>query len=238
MQEERIMLQRVRRKLTAALLVVACALAAFPAQAQAAGSSMKSLNVSWDLKKSGTVTYKTAYAGIGMKKQKAALKDYRISNSATAGYKELTFTASYTLKWNMTAKEVHSAVNSSYAKKNKGAIGGDRWYTVVDYNTGTNLEGKNSYGVSVKRLTGWKYTKPKYYKDDDGCSAWLSNASIKVKVTYPADYKGLCIGVGGSTKLGGTKNDTKYWEGKVKFGKTSYLSSKDKSVAHFMRVTK
>jgi hypothetical protein len=59
-----------------------------------------------------------------------------------------------------------------------------------------------------------------------------------VKVTYPKDYRGLCIGIGGSTALQDTANDTKFWNGKAAFGKTSYYSKKDKSVAHFMRVTK
>lgn len=61
---------------------------------------------------------------------------------------------------------------------------------------------------------------------------------MKVKVTYPKDYKGLCIGIGGSAALQNTANDTKFWKGKAAFGKTSYYSKKDKSVAHFMRVTK
>lgn len=219
------------------VLAFVCLFAAIPVQTQAATKNyMSKLNVKWDLKKDKTITYKSVYAGIGMKKQKAKVTDVKIKNSSKKGYKELTFTVKFTLKWDMKANEVHKLVNSDYARSHKGALGGYRWYTVTDYDTGANLEGKNSYHVTVTRPQNWKYSKAKKYRDSDGCEAYIKDASIKVKVIYPSTYKGLCIGVGGSTKLGGSKNDAKYWKGSVPFGKTSYFSKKDKSVAHFMRV--
>ena len=88
----------------------------------------------------------------------------------------------------------------------------------------------------VAEYGDWVYSTPQYYYDAHGCWLGLKNASVKV--TYPKDYRGLCIGIGGSTALQDTANDTKFWNGKAAFGKTSYYSKKDKSVAHFMRVTK
>ena len=55
-------------------------------------------------------------------------------------------------------------------------------------------------------------------------------------MTYPSNYKGLCIGLGGVTKLSETSKDKKFNKGKVSFNKTSLYSKKDKSIAHFMRV--
>ncbi len=231
------MLRKRKKGVVAVILAFACLFAMIPVRTQAATKNyMSKLNVKWDLKKDKTVTYKSVYAGIGMKKQKAKVTDVKIKNSSKKGYKELTFTVKFTLKWNMKAEEVHKLVNSDYARSHKGALGGYRWYTVVDYDTGTNLEGKNSCNVTVSRTQNWKYSKAKKYRDSDGCEAYIKDASIKVKVIYPSSYKGLCIGVGGSTKLGGGKNDAKYWKGSVPFGKTSYVSKKDKAVAHFMRV--
>ena len=59
-----------------------------------------------------------------------------------------------------------------------------------------------------------------------------------VTVIYPKDYKGLTIGMSGTTKLKRTKGDKKYIAGKGPFGKTSFFDKKNKKVAHFMRVTK
>lgn len=238
MQEEEEMRWDWKRKksVLAMILAFACLFAVIPVQTQAATKAyMSKLNVKWDLKKDKTVTYKSVYAGIGMKKQKAKITNVKVRDSSKKGYKEMTFTVKYTMKWNMKADEVHAAVNSAYFKKNK-SLGGYRWYTVVDYDTGANLEGKNKHDVTVTRTQNWKYSSAKKYYDKDGCWAEIGNASIKVKIVYPASYKGLCIGVGGSTKLGGTKDDAKYWKGSVPFGKTSYFSKKDKTVAHFMRV--
>lgn len=203
-------------------------------QAQAASKPyMKTANVKWDLKKNKTVTYKTKYVGIGMKNQKAKISDYKIKNSKKKGYKELTFTVKWTRQWKLKNNEIHKMAYSNIDT----SIGGESYYAVVDYNTGKSLEKKNKQKVTVKQIGKPKY-QAKYYYDKDGCYVWISNITKKVKVTYPKNYKGLCIGVGGSTSLKNTKNDTKFWNGKVAFKKTSYYSSKDKSVAHFMRVTK
>lgn len=226
------------KKLTAVGLAVVIAVGTMflPVQVEAASKPyMKTANVKWDLKNNKTITYKTKYAEIGMKSQKAKITGYKIKNSKKKGYKELTFTVKYTCQWNMKPSEVHKMAQVEGAE---GALGGGNYYAVVDYNTGKDLEVKNKQKVTVEQIGDWKYSTPKYYYDNDGCWVRLSNVSVKVKVTYPKTYKGLCIGVGGRTTVKNTKNNTKFWEGKVAFKKTTYYSTKDKSVAHFMRVTK
>ena len=85
----------------------------------------------------------------------------------------------------------------------------------------------------------WTNGAVNYYFDKDGASyIYVYNTSVKLKITYPQNYKGLRIVAGGSTNLTKTKNDTKFFNGKAVFGKTSYYSKKDRFVAHLMRVTK
>lgn len=116
-----------------------------------------------------------------------------------------------------------------------GTFGGGFYYTVVDYKTGKSLEGDNDKDVTVTD-NGWKHLKYNKKKGTDG--AWISFASkttVKVKIIYPEDYKGLCIGVGGYTTV--DTNVDSYWAGNKKFSKTTKLySKKDKSYAHFKRV--
>lgn len=228
-----------RKRLTVFLLAVVMAFGGIflPSRVEAASKPhMKTVNVKWDLKKNKTVTYKTRCAGLGMVKQKAKITDYKIRDSKKKGYKELTFTMKVTYQWNMSKNQVHKIANSPESLQGKRGI--MFFWALVDYDSGKCLAKKNKKKV-VAEYGDWVYSPLKYYYDDDGC--WVSlpkNGSLKVKVTYPKDYKGLCIGIGGSTELVQTAKDKKFFEGKAVFGKTSYYSKKDKSVAHFMRVTK
>ena len=71
-----------------------------------------------------------------------------------------------------------------------------------------------------------------------GANLEAENNKYGVTVIYPKDYKGLTIGMSGTTKLKRTKGDKKYIAGKGPFGKTSFFDKKNKKVAHFLRVTK
>ncbi len=205
------------------------------AQAEAASKAyMKKAYVKWDLKKNKTISYKTKLDKIGTKKSNIKITKYKIKNSKKKGYKELNYTvrAYYTP---LTAKNVHKLPSGIYTAPILNC-----YTAVVDYNTGKALTKGNKQKVTVK-YSGWKVptNKRKIYRDSDGCIIEQGLYSeIQVKVTYPKKYKGLCIGVGGHTSVNDTKNDTKFWNGKAVFGKTAYYSKKDKSYAHFMRVTK
>lgn len=194
---------------------------------------MKKMHVSWDLKKGKTVTYKTNYAGIGMRKLKAKIADYKIEDYGKTGYKKLTFTVQFEMGKKFKPKEIHKMCNSKHYKKNHGT--GDIVVHIIDYNTGKKLTIENPYGVTI-RNAGWKNLKTRKEEDKDGCCTYGFKKSVSYTVIYPKSYKGLCIGFSGVTSLTTKKNDTRYMNGQAVFGKTSFFSKKDKSIAHFMRV--
>lgn len=227
------------KKIAAFLLMLAIAtcFAFMPVQVQAAQKAyMKSVNVKWDFKKNKTISFKTKYAGLGMMKRDVKMTNYKIKNSKINGYKELTFTLKFSYIPKMSGTQVHKCVNSrEFSKYN--SIGGDFCYAIVDYNTGKSLTANKNMDVYVQSST-WVYSPKKYYYDSHGCWIGTCSYSKTIKVTYPKNYKGLCIGVCGNTVLKDTKKDDTFWDGKTAFGKTTYYDKKDKSVAHFMRVTK
>lgn len=225
--------------LTLAIAVVA---AFMPVQVEAASKPyMKTVNVKWDLKKDKTITYKSKYAGLGMMKQKVKITGYKIKNAKKKGYKELTFTVNYLRRLNLSKRQVHKCAKSQKYQSiviNQEPDGGLYFVTAVDYGTGKCLDVHNDKGVTVKKGVIC-HKAGKIYRDRDGCSVYISTkVTRKMKVTYPKKYKGLCIGVGGSRSIEQTPDDTAFLFGNVAFGKTSYYGKKDKSVAHFMRVTK
>lgn len=57
-------------------------------------------------------------------------------------------------------------------------------------------------------------------------------------ITYPEDYDGLCVGIGGCLKAKESKADKAYWRGRKPFGKATRYYSKKKTNFHFMRITK
>ncbi len=220
-----------RKRLTVFLLAVVIAFGSvfMPSQVEAASKPhMKTVNVKWDLKKNKTVIYKTRCPGLGMVKQKAKITNYKVKNSKKKGYKELTFTVYYTRQWNISKNQVHKVANA----------GGDPqmdmgyYYAILDYDTG-KLVSRSRKNVTVCE-TGKTFWRTEGYHDDHGCSVSIGNVSVNVKVTYPKNYKGLCIGIGGFTTLKGA--DKMFVFGRKAFGETNMYSRKDKSVAHFMRI--
>lgn len=228
------------KKIAAFLLMLAIAAGSvfMPAEVQAAQKGyMKSINAKWDLKPNKTITYKSRFSGIGMFKQNAKITNYKVKNSKINGYKELTFTVKFLRTQKMSGQQVHNCLYSKEYDKYK-TIGGDACYAIVDYNTGKSLSVyNNKMDVSVES-SKWVYSRKKYFRDSHGCWISSSDSTKKVKVTYPKNYKGLCIGLCGSTTVKDSKKNNAFWNGKATFGKTTYYDKKDKSVAHFMRVTK
>ena len=197
--------------------------------------SMKDIKVKWDLKPDKAVTVKALYAGIGKKKESLKITDYKITNASKKGYKKLTFTFHYAKKWTPTAKDVHKILNSDELAESE-TIGESLYYGIVDYDTGYDLEGNNDFHVTVKSGK-WKYEGAKKYSDSDGC--WIKTAksgSVKVTVTYPKDYKGLCIVVGADNVFDkDAYEDAAFWNGMYAFNATS-MYIKGKSNSHWMRV--
>lgn len=220
------------------ILVIAGNSAFMSVQVHAAQKAhMKSVNVKWDLKQNKTITYKTRFSGLGMLKQTAKITNYKIKNSKFKGYKELTFTVKFLRISKISGQQIHKCVNSKEFKKYH-TIGNDACYAIVDYNTGKSLSAYNNGMDVYVESEKWVNSHKKYHYDSHGC--WISScdSTRKIKITYPKNYKGLCIGICGNTVLKDSKNDNTFWNGKTAFGNTTYYDKKDKSVAHFMRVTK
>ncbi len=227
---------KMMRRMLLGLLLVCLVTAANANTASAATTKyMKKLKgISWDLKAGKKVIYQSNISGIGMHDQKAKITNWKITDGEE-GYKKLTFKVTFDHRWSVSKSQVHTIGNSSLTSKT-GDIGALAGYWIVDYNTGTNLELENNeYGVTVSD-SGWTTKNTKYYRDSHGCYVYLSVNTTKVTIVYPENYKGLTIGICGSTKLKMTRGDKKFIAGKVPFGKTSYYAKKNKKVAHFMRV--
>ncbi|MEY8459926.1 hypothetical protein AALA69_02200 [Eggerthellaceae bacterium 24-137] len=234
------MLKKSACLLTAVAL--SATMVALPAAAEEAHAAerpyMKTLKLKWDLKKNKAVKSKEKFVGLGNKNLKITVKNYKTTKLKN-GKKKTTFTIVYNRSFKPTKKQVHKMCDSYEVDWL-----GDYYFSVADYSTGLSLEEgsdlSKELGVTVKN-SGWKYSGTKKYKDNDGC--WVrypSKISIKVSITYPADYKGLCLGVGAHNYLyqeGSpiSKVNQAYFNGKRPFGKT-YMYKKGKTNSHWMRI--
>lgn len=234
-------MKKIAKKLVSLLLAASVVLLALPAQMQAAEKPyMKRLNVSWDLKPGKEITYQSYWAGLGYRDASVVLKNYKITDASKNGYKKLSFTVVFNpnLK-DFTSQELHAMIKSEM-NTTYGSLGGWWYCTMVDYTTGKSLEVKNNKNVTTK-FSAWKKSDKKVFSDSDGCSMNLyKTIKATVTVTYPADYKGLCLAVGGGTQKTITNSSVndKFWEdgSTLKFGKTNFISIINKKVAHAMRV--
>lgn len=194
---------------------------------------MKTLKLKWDLKNNKTLKSKQAVCGLNKKSCTIKMTNFKISKASQDGYKKATFKLSFTKKYSLTKTQVHKCVNNKTFKK-YGEVGGGQFFTIVDAKTGRSLEVPNKAGVTV--TSSWSFKGNKKVTDADGCWVRLPKYSTaKITITYPEDYKDLCIGVGGYNLPYSTTADQSYWNGKKKFGKTSYYT-KGKTNSHWMLV--
>ena len=221
-------------------LMVKLALPAAAEEAHAAEKPyMKTLKLKWDLRKNKAVTSKEKFAAIGNKAMKITIKNYKTTKLKN-GKKKTTFTIAYNMSFKPTKKQVHKIANAGY-----DGFRGDYYFAVIDYSTGLSLEKDSDLskelGVTVK-TSDWKHSGRKKYKDSDGC--WVrypSKSSVKVSITYPADYKGLCLGVWANNYLDDDLSynsylaNERFWNCEKPFGKTAYYK-KGKTNSHWMRI--
>ena len=220
------------KKIMTAVLAVALllgVLAVPPQDAQAAGKSyMKGLKLNWDLKKNKAMKYTTSAEVFKKVSGKAKITNYKVK-SAGKGYKQLSF--------NVTFRDDKIKISNAQWKElrrmNRGLKYGTYWISVADYDTGLSLERKNKFGVKV-RSSRWKTINAHTYRNGND-TFYVDGARSKVTITYPEDYDGLCIGVGGQNRIGDTRADSSYWSGKTKFGKTSFYKTGKKN-SHWMRI--
>lgn len=203
---------------------------------QSAKPYMKTLKkVKFDLKKNKKVTYPNLWINVGFKEATAKVTNFKIKDAKKDGYKQATFRINYTMDYKPKNKEEVNKLGRAFSNYGKFYCGDN--FAVVDYDTGKCLESKNDYGVTVKYGNYKGSDRKTYYGTHGAYISFDKNFSIKVTITYPKDYKGLCLGVGGCLKKKETSVDKAFWKGKTPFGKTSYYSNK-KTNFHFMRITK
>ncbi|WP_217952671.1 hypothetical protein [Adlercreutzia caecimuris] len=203
---------------------------------------MKTLKLKWDLKKNKAVKSKEKIKYVGTKTVKVTVKNLK-TTTLKNGKKKTTFTLVYTRdkrNFKPSKKQIHKIVNSRYESWAGGFA-----YALVDYETGIDLEkdaaAAKELGVKVK-ATDVKWAKAKKHKDQHGCWASLSTkGTAKVTVTYPAEYKGLCLGVWANNYIAedlsynSTLANERFWNGEKPFGKTTYYK-KGKTNSHWMRI--
>ncbi|MCI9260941.1 hypothetical protein [uncultured Adlercreutzia sp.] len=194
---------------------------------------MAKLKLKWTLKKNKKFTITEPYAGVGAKKSNVLMKNYKVRNAKNKpGYKTVSFDVVKTLAWTPTKKQVHKMMDTNYYVDTK-SVGGGVYIAVVDRTTGRSLAVSNNKQKVEVRSTTWKTSSPtKWITDEDKCHSLALDRKMKIHVaiTYPASYKGLCIGIGGYNKKAETKADKQFWQGKVAFSKTSfYKNAKTKS---------
>jgi len=206
------------------------------AQATKATKNLKQAGYSFDLKKNKSTSIKYYMRGAKNVAYNVKVSGFKTQN-AGSGMKKTTFTLTYSLK-NLTAKQ-RKAILKSFHKGYSGEdVFGMYSFTLVDYNTGMSLEDPNNeFGVAVKKLKN-KTTYTKKYRDSDGLWFRMPKTwTVKLAVTYPSSYKGMCLGViGSSASYGKLVDDShKFFAG----GKSIYqtkLYKTDRKNAHFMRI--
>ena len=195
---------------------------------------MESLDVNWDLSENKAVPYSSFIAGIKKKMSGSAkITNLKITNADRKGYKKLTYRCTFDdKKWKPSNSEILKVLKSKYAKKT-GQIGDLKMHYVVDYNSGKSLMVKNDRDVIV--AVNPLPTKPVKYTEPGGSWICFADIGIDVVVIYPEDYKGICIGVGGTNCLEPTQDDLAFDQGLRMFDKTSYYLKKNN--CHFMKVS-
>ncbi len=227
------MIQKITKRLAVVLAMVMLLTSfafALPVNADTQ-PDLKKANVKWDLKNNKTLKFKTKWAGLGVKQHTVKMTNFKVKNSAQPGFKECTFTLTFNRKINPNKKQMKKMLTrlDTY-----GSFGGDFYYAVVDYQTGQNLEVANDKNVTVE--SQWKFLKKTTKKSKAGYIWYTKKNKATVKITYPATYTNLAIGVGGHSSL---KIMDAFWDGEIPYSQAKGLySAKNKSYAHFMRVNK
>lgn len=233
-------MRKVMNKFLGVLLVLAvvCGAVTLPqTKALAAAKGMETAKVKWDLKNGKKYAGAVNYKCIGTKKMSMGIKNCK---KVLVGDKyKITFTywGKYS-NYKLSSWQVDKIIDK--ARRNPGVY--EKYatmYTVLDYVTGKSLECKNNeYGVKVKSgkwiYTYYKKNKAKRY--NGGWVRYPKTCTVKVTITYPKEYKDLCIGIGCMPyNIGGNKYFGKNWNKEISFTQSAYYK-KGKKYCHFMKV--
>ena len=199
----------------------------FLVQAQAKEKPyMKGVDVRWNLKPDKEVSFTTNYRGYKYITIKVKVKNFKIEASDKEGYEQLSCRLEYTLpKLKLSQKQVDkiTSIEGNF----------NYMFTVLDYDTGLSLEGANDKDVTLES-GGFQHPDGRYTcAGSNGNEIQLiKSASVDIKVTYPKDYKGLCLMVGGATKV----PNSAFFDGELPLKKRSYYKKGMKNLSSLMRV--
>lgn len=232
-------MKQSRRKVLSLLLVVLVAVTMLmPAGAAQAAQKdyMKKLGVQFDLKPNQWMPVDAYLNGVGIfQGWNVQVKNIKFAKASKKGYKKCTLTFAFDKNARLSQSQVHAVTNAAHYVEFYFIT----YFTVVDYNTGMSLEYDNDFDVTVKS-GGFKVLRENKDTDSHGCWATHPTDYVNVAITYPSDYKGLCVGIGAATKTGvyNLNLSDKYYKGKIPFAKSGLYSKANLNTSHFLRLTK
>ena len=221
------------KRLIAVLLSCLLIVSAFavPALAESEAPVMEKVNVAWDLQAKKTFTSLGRLAGLDVD----CPVEYTVTNLKDTvgkdGMRKISFTLTGAFKYAPKKDEIATIVGAQNAD---GRIGGAISWTLVDYDTGLDIEEKND--VSLTQDVKVKTDNKKKYSDNQGYAVTLHTKMVfNITITCPKDYDGLCFGVLGQVTLLKPDEDNAFWSGEAPFTETSFWSPDNDQVSHFMR---
>ena len=201
--------------------------------------NLKARGVLFGLKPGKAMTYYCYAKGVGKVKHTATVSKPKFTSNKS-GYKTATFTITHRLKGNITKKQQKAFLQAIQKYGSIDNFFGWNWNHFLDYNTGVGIEcANNGVDAEWKKLSN-VINPTKTYRDSDGTWFYLAKMwKAEYAITYPEDYKGLCIGIGGDTVPYNSRTaaDRKHSAAKkISYFKTSYYKKGLKN-NHFMKIS-
>ena len=207
-----------------------------------ASTNLKKAGMKFDLKNGKKRTVYAKVRGAGKIKYSVKMSKYKVKNLGN-GYKKASFNITWKLKDKITSKKAKKILKALARQGYSWDYMETGYYMFfVDYVTGRNLEDpaySNGFSIVKKKETNYKKTK-KYHGSDDSYFYLGKLWTMKVAVTFPADYKNLCVGVGCGNKFSYDEYGTDWsyiddYESGHTFYQTSWCK-KCKRNFHFKRI--
>ena len=237
------------------LIIVLCLCLCTPFSVFAASkTSMQRTKVKWDLKPKKTYRVKTSYYNVGMQDADITIIHYK--KTKNKGNYTVNFDVLFDLTvFNPTNQQIHDIVEGTNYNATS-TIGGICECYIVDYDSGKNLDW--SFNCNENVWNPWDYPNESYgemrtnqdvtvksrlsrdygnqtYQDDHGCYILIGKQKYHYSITYPASYKGLCIGIGGCSRILSDAKYEKFNYGILPFAKLNDYIEAPKNF-HFMKI--
>ena len=208
----------------------------------ASSKNLKKAGMKFDLKNGKKRYSNMMLRGAGKIKHSIRMSDLKVTTTKN-GRKKATFKMTWKIENKLSNAQARKVLRilSLYDYEWDAMEAWDHMF-FVDYVTGRNLEDSaysNGFKLVKKKLTRRDCTK-KYVSSDGSWFYLVKHWTVAVTVTFPADYKNLCVGVGFGKSYGYNtfSKDWSYiddYESGVSFYQTSWCK-KCKDNLHFARI--